>query len=118
MAQIEFGDKTRTLKFDLRAIKDLESAMGGASVADIIQKLMGVSVTAITTTLWAGLKHEDPSLNVALVTKMLQKYMDEGKRLKVLGKALNKALIEETGLLRTDDEDAEGNEETTEAATA
>lgn len=117
MVPIEF-DKPRQLKFDLRALKDLEANMGGQPLAVIISNLMNVGITATTVALWAGLKHEDPTLTISLATKMLQKYIDDGKSLRVLGRALARA-IEETGLLRgEDDEEPEGNVTTTEKATA
>jgi hypothetical protein len=111
--QIEF-DKPRELKFDLRAIKDLEAAMGGIPLGEVVGQLSRVGVTAITAALWAGLKHEDKTLTPNLVTKMLQSYIDstdKKKNLRILARALNQA-IEDTGLFRSDaddDEDTEGN---------
>lgn len=104
-------DKPRELKFDLRAIKDLEANMGGMPLGTIVQQLSQVGVTAITMALWAGLKHEDKGLSPSLITKMLEEYIKKGKRLRILGRALNEA-IDETGLFKTDaeeEEDAEGN---------
>jgi hypothetical protein len=111
--QIDF-DKPRELRFDLRAIKDLEAAMGGMPLGDVVGQLSRVGVTAISAALWAGLKHEDKALTPNLVTKMLQAYIDakhKQKNLRVLARALNQA-IEETGLFRSDaddDEETEGN---------
>lgn len=111
--QIYF-DKPRELRFDLRAIKDLEAAMGGIPLGDVVGQLSRVGVTAISAALWAGLKHEDKALTPNLITKMLQAYIDKKdkqKNLRVLARALNQA-IEETGLFRSDaddDEESEGN---------
>lgn len=111
MVQIEL-DKTRNLKFDLKALKDLEAAMGGKPIMAIIGDVMNIGVTAITTALWAGLKHEDPTLTIALTTKILQTYINDKKSMRALGRALGKS-FEETGLLKSDDEDEpEGNEQT------
>lgn len=108
MVQVEL-DKTRELKFDLRAIKDLESAMGGVPLGTIVNQLSMVGVTAITTALWAGLKHEDKALTINLTTKYLQTYIDSGKSLHKLARALNQA-IDDTGLFtRSDEEEPEGN---------
>jgi hypothetical protein len=100
-------DKPRELKFDLRAIKDLEANMNGQPLGAIVQQLAQIGVTAIVMALWAGLKHEDRSLTPSLVTKMLEQYIAEGKSLRTLGRALNDA-IDETGLF-TVDEEPEGN---------
>lgn len=105
--RIEF-DKPRELKFDLRAIKDLEANMGGQPLGTVVQQLSQLGVTALTMALWAGLKHEDKALSPNLVTKYLERYIHDGKSLRVLGRAVNDA-IEETGLFRMDDEELEGN---------
>jgi hypothetical protein len=106
-------DRPRNLKFDLKALKDLEAAMGGKPLMAIIQDVMGIGVTAISVALWAGLKHEDPTLTIPLATKILQAYLDDkNKSMKVLGRALGKA-FEETGLLKGEDEELEGNEQAT-----
>lgn len=103
-------DKPRELKFDLRAIKDLEANMNGQPLGAVVIQLSQMGVTAITMALWAGLKHEDKTLSPNLVTKYLEAYIAKGGSLRVLGRALNEA-IEETGLFRTDsdDEALEGN---------
>jgi hypothetical protein len=103
-------DKPRELKFDLRAIKDLEANMGGQPLGAVVTQLGQMGITAMTMALWAGLKHEDKTLSPNLVTKMLETYIQKGGSLRVLGRALNDA-IEETGLFRsdTDEEEREGN---------
>jgi hypothetical protein len=111
-------DKPRQLHFDLRAIKDLEATMNGAPLGAIVQQLQQIGVTAITTALWAGLKHEDKGLSLSLVTKHLEKYIKDGRSLRKLGRAINDA-IDETGLFKSDadeEEDAEGNERTAQTA--
>jgi hypothetical protein len=108
-------DKPRELKFDLKAVKDLEAQMGGLPLGTIIGQLSQIGVTAITTSLWAGLKHEDKALTLSLVTKMLETYIHHGGSLRKLGKALNDA-IDETGLFRTEEEDDEASEGNSTAA--
>lgn len=110
MVQIDF-DKTRHLHFDLAAIRDLEAAMGGKPLASIVNDLASLGVTALVLALWAGLKHEDRTLNPRLVERMLSTYIKDKKSLRALGRALNDA-IEETGLFRSEDEVTEGNEQT------
>jgi hypothetical protein len=107
LIQIDF-DKPRNLHFDLAAVRDLEGALGGQPLGVIVQQMGQIGVNAIVLGLWAGLKHEDKSLNPTLVTRKLETYIKQGKSLKKLGVALNDAL-EEVGLFRN--EDAEGNEQ-------
>jgi hypothetical protein len=90
-------DKPRSLKFDLAAIKDLESAMNGQPLGAIVQQLGQFSVTALTLALWAGLKAEDRTLSPNLVTKMLQAYLDQGGELRVLMDAVSEG-IQQSGL--------------------
>jgi hypothetical protein len=110
VVQIDF-DKPRSLHFDLAAIRDLEAAMGGKPLASIVGDLASLGVTALVLALWAGLKHEDRTLNPKLVERQLSTYIKDKKSLRVLGRALNDA-IEETGLFRNEDEVTEGNEQT------
>lgn len=107
-------DKPRRLHFGVKDVKDLEAVMDGKPLLDVVRAVGNLGVTAIVATLWAGLKHEDPTLNISLTTKIFQKYLDERKSMQVLGKALVAAL-KDTGLLNND-EDVEGNEQTAAAS--
>ncbi len=108
MVPIQF-DKPRNLKFTMPALKDLEANLGGQPLGAVLQLLAQVGITAITVALWAGLKHEDKTLNPNLVTKMFAEYIEKGGRTKPLIDALSEA-ITETGIFKTDDdEDEEGN---------
>ena len=100
-------DKPRRLRFDLRAIRDLEVAMGGKPIGEIVQELRQVGVTAIVSALWAGLKHEDTSLNQNLITKILEQHLETHSIRPVL-KAIDDAL-NESGLLKRAGEEPEGN---------
>lgn len=104
-------DKPRQLKYGLAEVRDLESALGGKPLADIVNDLARLGVNVLVLSLWAGLKHEDRTLNPRLVERMLSTYIAEKKSLRTLGRAVNDAL-DETGLFRNEDEDqsAEGNE--------
>ena len=115
MVQIEL-DKPRHLKFDLAAIRDLEANLDGKPLGAVVHDLSRVGINVMVLCMWAGLKHEDAALNPKLVEKMLSRYISDGKSLRVLGKKLREALIDETGLFRDEDETAEGNAQA-EAAT-
>jgi hypothetical protein len=102
-------DKPRQLKFDLAAVRDMEAALGGKPLADIINDITRLGVNALVIALWAGLKHEARDLNPRLVERYLTTYIAEKKSLRKLGQAVNDAL-DETGLFRNEDEaPAEGN---------
>ena len=114
MIDIDF-DKPRKLHFDLAAIRDLEASMGGKPLASIVGDLASLGVTALVLALWAGLKHEDRTLNPKLTERMLERYIQQKKSLRTLGRALNDA-IEETGMFRNEDEESEGKEQATTAS--
>jgi hypothetical protein len=108
--QIEF-DKPRTLQFDLAAVRDLEAAAGGKSLGEVLGQIASLGINAMVVALWAGLKHEDKSLNLGLVTRMLDAHLragigekrdDNKTRLRILGDALDEA-IHETGLFERGD---------------
>lgn len=111
MAQIQL-DKTREVKFDLSAIRDLEAALNGQALGSIVHSLSQMSITALTTALWAGLKHEDKTLNPSLVTKMLEKHLKGGGKMRPLMDAVSDA-IRESGLFNEDDSPNEAPEATT-----
>lgn len=103
MVSLQF-DKPRTLHFDVPTFRDLENARGSTPMGIVIQQLSQVSLGAFIATLWAGFKHEDPSLTEADVERALVAFIDGGGRLGTIGTALNDALLE-SGLLRDDDSD-------------
>lgn len=102
MTPITF-DKPRNLSFDLLAIKELETQMGGQPVGVIVGQLQQAGVNALIFALWAGLKHEDGTLTPVIVTELLTKYVNQGKSLLPLAKGLNAAL-QESGVFRGIDE--------------
>lgn len=103
MVSLQF-DKPRTLHFDVPTFRDLENARGATPLGIVIQQLSQVSLGAFIATLWAGFKHEDPSLTEADVERALVAFIDGGGRLGTIGTALNDALLE-SGLLRDDTSD-------------
>ncbi len=101
-------DRPRNLRFDIQACEDLETRLS-ASLGEIIMRLNQLSITTTVAALWAGCKHEDPTLTIALTRKRLQTYLDQGGRLKDINDALNKALVDSTPLKNKDAEEPEGN---------
>lgn len=107
-------DKPRLLRFDLSAIQDMETQMGGKPLGAIVEHLAQMGINALCIAIWAGLKHEDRTLTPRLVTKMVERYIQSGKALKRLLGPVNDA-IEKSGLFRSmeeeSDEDDEGNDQ-------
>lgn len=102
-------DKPRRLRYDIQAYRDLESVLNGIPVGDVVSNLQRMGVTVVIASLWAGLKHEDKSLNLNLVAKILNQYLEDGGNIRVIVRAINDA-FNESGLFKhIADPDVEGN---------
>lgn len=102
--EFEF-DRVRTLKYDLAALGDMEGRLDKPLVnvyADILRR----GINATTVALWAGLKHEDPSMTTNLARKLLQAYLDRGGKFQPVTDAIEKA-FKAAGVFDKDDD--EGN---------
>jgi hypothetical protein len=104
-------DKTRHIHYGLRAVRDLEAALGGKPLASILQDLSLIGINALIIALYHGLKKEDPSLNANLVERMLEAHLDAGNSLQPVYMAVSKA-IEETNVFRTSEDAASGKAQT------
>lgn len=90
---ILFGERSRTLRFDIAAMLELEAAMGGKSTGEILASLASWSFTSLVLVLWAGLLHEDRQLTPKLVRKYLTTYVDlPGADLRQLRKDVSGAI--------------------------
>lgn len=96
MVSIEL-DKPRTLKYDLAALRDLEAAMAGKPLLEILRDILNLGITATVAALYHGLKHEDRGLNQTLVMRMLEKHIKDGGKLRPVATAIDEALGE-TGM--------------------
>ena len=111
---LEFGGKSRDLFFGLKEIKQLEAALPGGAIGDVMGLLARYSFTGTAIALYIGLKDHDPTLNQNLVDRMLWKHAhEEGRPVKPIIDALSAAL-DETGLFKPEGdpeatEDGEGN---------
>jgi hypothetical protein len=119
--QILFGGATRTLKFDIGAMIDLEAASGGKSTGTIVADLANWNFTMLVLALWAGLKHEDEKRKATRIQRWLEQYVElPGANLRQLRDEV-RAAIEATSWYRQaistdddapvsdEDEDDEGN---------
>lgn len=83
--EILFGERSRTLRFNIAAMIDLEAAMGGKSTGEIVGSLASWNLTSLVLALWAGLKHDDKDLKPSSVQTMLERYVtQEGSNLRKL----------------------------------
>lgn len=110
MVEIEL-DRTRHVQYGLASIRELENSLDGKPLARIINDLRSMGIDALIVSLYHGLKKEDPTLNVNLLLKIIQKYMDDGNSLQPLYRAVSKAL-DDTGVFRTSEDVSEGKQET------
>lgn len=73
----------RKLRFNMNAICELEEAMDGASIYDILRERAGFNF--LRHLLWAGLKWQEPALTPDVVGELIQKEtLDKGSDLEVL----------------------------------
>ncbi len=103
MVTIDFGGKTRTLKFGLRACQELEQKLSVDGMTRVGSMLSQASVTAAVACLLVGLKEDDQALTSNLVTKYLEEYVSasDGRTFVDLSNDIWRAL-EETGLFVVD----------------
>lgn len=113
--RIDFGGKSRTLRFDLDAMLAIE-AETGKTTGQVLADLANLSFSMLAYALWAGLKHEEPHLTPKLTLKMLRTYIEEpGGSIAIVRKAVSTAMHDsiwwkQIAKGNTDDEDGEGDE--------
>jgi hypothetical protein len=71
-------DQTRQLYFDLRALKALDRQMGEVGIAIVLERLRALNFSTLDRVIWAGLLHDEPTLTLNLVSKRIEKYVEEG----------------------------------------
>lgn len=103
MVQIEL-DKPRRLHFGLKEFEDLEKAMDGKALGEIVNQISTLSITAIVRCLCFGLRHDDQAMTTNLARKLVDEYLKQGHQLITLATAIVDA-IQETGVFRTEDDE-------------
>lgn len=79
-------DKTRHLRYDWAAIREIESQTG-VKIGEFSKLFDPPSITNLLTVLWAGLVHEDPDLTERDVGRMI--YGDKSEEVMTkIGEAL------------------------------
>jgi len=99
-------DRPRELKFDIRAVRELEQRLG-KPLGLVLNDIQNFGVGTIETSLFFGLQHEDKGLSLSLTQRLFKAYVDDKKSLRLLIRQISEAM-EETGLFQTDEE-PEGN---------
>lgn len=83
-------DKTRNLRYGMRALSMAEDQMG----KPIMQMdLNNLTIKEIAILIWCGLVHEDNNLDVDKVMDMIDEYSDLQTVIKTVGKALTEAFV-------------------------
>jgi len=70
-------DRERHLRYDINALADLEQVLG-INLAQPVG-LHQIGLNALRGFLWAGLKHEDPTLTLAGAGTLLQDHLAAGR---------------------------------------
>lgn len=110
-------DKTRRLRFNISAFRNLEDAMGGQSIGAIVRLLGGLSFTATVAAIWAGLRHEDRKLTILDTEKLLDNFVENGGDLSKLTRTINDAIGESAAFRAMTSQDDEKNVRTEPATT-
>lgn len=97
--EITIFDKPRKLRFDVNALCDVEPLIGGGLFEVLVDADRMTRLSTIRGLMWAGLKHEDPTLMVGKVGQMINQFLQNGGELTVLIKFINDALFA-SGLLQ------------------
>ncbi len=97
-------DKTRNLKFGMRAINLVEKKFGKPIMSIEGMENGMLSMEQYATLLWAGLSHEDKELTPDKVMDLVDEYSTLSKASKMLWEALNEVFKD------TDTEEKEKNE--------
>jgi len=111
---IQFGQRERTLRYDIAAMLALEAAMDGKPSGEIVRSLQLWSFNALVLVLWAGLKHEDKNLTINLTRKHLEHYVDlPGSNIRQLRKDITDAIEASSWYkqIDTNDDGEDGGEE-------
>lgn len=87
--QIDFGGKTRTLRYKPSTIREFETRTDKTLVEELPRKGFGT----LTILLALGFKAEDPDFNFPKVEAALDRYVDEGGDLNDVWDAVSKAML-------------------------
>jgi len=112
-----FGQRERTLRYDIAAMLALEEAMAGKPSGEIVASLQRWSFTAMVLLLWAGFKHEDKNLTQSQTRRALEAFINEpNANIRQLRKDITEAIESsswykqiEVSAAEDEEEDADAN---------
>ncbi len=91
---VDIFDKPRNIRFDVNAISDLEELLG-MGVGEIVGNPKVSGFRTVRGLVWAGLKHEDPTLTPQKAGDLMQDFMERtGKGIDVIASTVSKAILE------------------------
>lgn len=91
---IDIFDRPRHLRFDVNAISDLEELLG-MGVGEIVGNPKLSGFRTVRGLVWAGLKHEDPTITPQKAGDLMQDFMEKtGKGIEVIASLVSQAILE------------------------
>lgn len=88
-------DKTRNLRFGMRANKLIEKTLNIKSVTRLFRDDEEISTDEIATIIWAGLAHEDATLTPDDVIDLIDEHSSLTKIMPIVMKAFSDAFSDE-----------------------
>jgi hypothetical protein len=85
-------DRERRIRYGIRDLRDLERVTQ-KPVGDVMRDFTNIGAEALSTILWAGLKHEDGKLTIDRTLDLVDKYIEKGQEISDLRTAINQALL-------------------------
>lgn len=86
----------RNLRLGIREILEIEQR-AGKTIGHVVEDLKAFGINTLILCLVVGLKHEEPSINVNLVTKRVESHLESGKLISpifdAVAEALNKSKV-------------------------
>ena len=104
--EVEF-DQVRRLRYRVRDLRDLCLALDNITLLQLLQRLAGIDLNALYTTVRFGLLHEAPKLTQRQVEGYIDAHLDKFGNLSRITDAIAQ-LINATGLISPERGDASG----------
>ena len=91
--EVDFGDRTRRLRYGIGTLRDLCQALGGVTLLELLTRLAGMDVNAILQCIRYGLVHEDPKITLRTAADLLEAHVrasgDASRVLTAISEALD-----------------------------
>jgi len=91
--EVDFGEKTRRLRYGIATLRDLCQALGNLTLLELLTRLAGMDVNAILQCIRYGLLHADQRATLReagdLLEAHIRKYGDASRVLSAISEALD-----------------------------